>query len=102
MSRAPIPLTPERRALLARKGQILYGKHCGARGRGSCAGSFAQEQLRLGHVEVVRDLLEFLDAQLERLRAHDPESLLTITESLATRIRSQLEQIEAAPGAGPV
>ena len=45
---------------LARKGEILYGKSCGTGGRGTCTESFAVHQLRLGHVEVARDLLRFL------------------------------------------
>ena len=64
MDHAPAELSPEERARLARKGEILYGKSCGADGRGTCAESFAVHQLRLGHVEVARDLLRFLDARI--------------------------------------
>ncbi len=84
-------LSPERRARLARKGQILYGKSCGPGGRGTCAESFARYQLRLGNIGVVRDLLQFLDRRLVALRADDPEGQLPMTESLATRIRQHLE-----------
>ena len=83
-------LTTERRSLLARKGQILYGKYCGTRGRGICAENFALHQLRFGHVEVVRDLLQFLDARLAALRDHDPDGLLSMTEMLAGRVRQHL------------
>jgi hypothetical protein len=91
MSRAQPELSADRRALLARKGQILYGKSCGTRGRGVCAESFARYQLGLGHVAVVRDLLQFLNSQLDALRANDPEGLLPMTESLTAEIRQLLE-----------
>ena len=84
-------LSPERRTLLARKGQILYAKQCGMRGRGTCAESFALYQLRLGNIEVVHDLLGFLESQLNLLRMHDPEGLTSLTEGLAARIRQHLE-----------
>ena len=88
----PIPsdLTPEERTRLARKGEILYGKSCGPGGRGDCAGSFAEHQLRLGHVAVVHDLLRFLDAKIDSLRSADPEGRLPTTEALAERIRRRL------------
>ncbi|MFI5461318.1 MAG: hypothetical protein ACHRXM_38440 [Isosphaerales bacterium] len=91
MSPAQSELSLERRALLARKGRILYGKSCGTPGRGSCAESFALHQLRLGNLDVVRDLLQFLEGQLGSLRAHDPDDLMPMTEALVTRIRGQLE-----------
>jgi len=91
MSPAQSELSPERRALLARKGQILYQKSCGASGRGSCALSFALHQLRLGNLDVVRDLLHFLEGQLGMLRVHDPDQLMPTTEALVTRIRGHLE-----------
>jgi hypothetical protein len=91
MSRAQPELSAERRALLARKGRILYGKSCGTGGRGTCAESFARYQLRLGNVEVVRDLLRFLNSRLAALREHDPGGLLPMTESLAAEIRQHLE-----------
>ena len=91
MSLTQMELTPERRALLARKGRILYGKYCGTGGRGICAESFALHQLRQGDVEVVDDLLRFLDAQLVALREHDPEELASMTEGLAERVRRHLE-----------
>jgi hypothetical protein len=91
MNRVESALSPERRAFLGRKGQILYGKSCGPGGRGTCAESFALHQLRLGNTEVVRDLLEFLDSQVAALQADDPDGLLPMTESLAARIRQQME-----------
>jgi hypothetical protein len=91
MSPARTELSPERRALLARKGQVLYGKSCGTPGRGACALSFALHQLRLGHLDVVRDLLQFLESQLGMLRVHDPDLLMPMTEALVTRIRGELE-----------
>ncbi|MGP0068586.1 MAG: hypothetical protein ACLQGP_33925 [Isosphaeraceae bacterium] len=91
MSRAEDDLSPEQRARLARKGQLLYGKSCGTGGRGTCAESFAIHQRRLGHVVVVRDLLAFLSCRIEALRADDPDGLLPMTESLAGEIRKHLE-----------
>jgi len=91
MDRVQSERSPERRELLARKGRILYGKFCGTGGRGICAESFALYQLRLGNVEVVHDLLKFLDNQLDALRVNDPEGLLPMTEALTARIRQQLD-----------
>jgi hypothetical protein len=78
---------PERRARLARKGEILYAKSCGTDGRGGCAEGFAIHQLRLGNEEVVRDFLRFLEARLALLEADDPEGLREMTEGLVGRIR---------------
>jgi hypothetical protein len=86
----PSELTTEDRARLARKGEILYGKSCGTSGGGTCAESFVAHQLRLGRVEVARDLLRFLDDRIVALRRDDPEGLLPATEALAARIRLQL------------
>jgi hypothetical protein len=91
MNHGESELSPQRRAQLARKGQVLYEKSCGPGGRGTCAESFARYQLRLGNTGAVRDLLQFLDSRLVALRDNDPEGLLPMTESLATRIRQQLE-----------
>jgi hypothetical protein len=88
MNQPQSDLSPERRALLARKGQILYRKQCGA---ATCAESFALHQVRLGNVVVVQDLLGFLDERIETLRLHDPEGLLAVTEELAAQIRRLLE-----------
>jgi hypothetical protein len=46
--------------------------------------------LGLGRVEVVRDLLRFLDDRIAALRRRDPNGLLPTTEALATRIRRRL------------
>jgi hypothetical protein len=91
MDRLLPELSPEERARLARKGEILYGKSCGKSGRGDCAESFAVHQLRLGRVEVVHDLLQFLDGRLKVLRSADPDGRLPATEALAARIRRHLE-----------
>lgn len=85
-------LSPEDRARLARKGEILYGKFCGTR---ICAESFALRQAKLGNLEVVHDLLRFLDDRLDALRLDDPDGRLAMTETLAARIRRNLED-EAA------
>jgi hypothetical protein len=90
MGRVPSELSSEERARLARKGEILYGKSCGTRGGGTCAESFVAHHLRLGRVEVARDLLRFLDARIAALRREDADGLLTMTEALAARIRRQL------------
>jgi hypothetical protein len=91
MDRLPPDLSPEERARLARKGEILYGKSCGKNGRGACAESFAVHQLRLGRGEVVHDLLRFLDGRLDALRLADPDGRLPATKALAARIRRHLE-----------
>ena len=65
-------LSAEDRARLARKGEILYGKFCGTGGRGICAEFFALHQTRLGNIEVVHDLLRFLDAQPRRVEGPRP------------------------------
>jgi hypothetical protein len=93
MNPAPSDLTPEERARLARKGEILYAKSCGADGGSTCAESFVLHQLRLGRVEVARDLLRFLDDRIAALRSDDPSSLLPATEALTARIRRHLEDI---------
>ena len=92
MDRTESELPPERRAQLARKGQILYGKSCGPDGRGTFAESFARYQLSLGNIGIVRDLLQFLENRLVALRVDDPEGLLLMTESLTARIRRHLEE----------
>jgi hypothetical protein len=97
MDRTESRLSPERRAQLARKGRILYQKSCGAGGAGHCAESFARHQLRQGHIEVVSDLIRFLDDRLAALRTADPQGLFTTTESLAARLRRHLEEV-AGPG----
>jgi hypothetical protein len=88
----PVPphSSPEERTRLVRKAEILYGKACGTGGR-TCAESFAAHQLRLGRVEVVRDLLRFLDGRIATLRVHDPDGRLPTTEAMAARIRRRLE-----------
>jgi hypothetical protein len=84
-------LSPQRRAALARKGQILYVKSCGTRGGASCCESFAVHQLRLGNVVVVQELLQFLESELGRLRSHDPGGLIPRTEALVLRLRGHLQ-----------
>ena len=91
MNDAYSKLSPERRAVLALKAQLLYEKHCGARGEGTCAESFALYQLRQGNVAVVRDLLAFLHNRINALRLRDPEGVLPTTEALAARIGQHLE-----------
>ena len=90
MDPVPSELSPRERDRLARKGELLYGKSCGTGGRGACAESFAVHQLRLGRVEVARDLLRFLDGRIDSLRSADPAGLLPETEALAARIRKHL------------
>jgi hypothetical protein len=90
MDLVPPELSPEERARLARKGETLYAKSCGAGGRGTCAESFIAHHLRLGHVEVARDLLAFLKGRIAALRRDDPDGLLPTTEALAARIRRLL------------
>ena len=75
MGPVPSGLSPRERDRLARKGELLYGKSCGTGGRGACAESFAVHQLRLGRVEVVDDLLRFLDVRIDALlRGRSPRA----------------------------
>ena len=83
-------LSPERRARLAEKGRILYGKSCGTIARRSCAESFALFHIGKGEAVVARDLLAFLSAEAAALRLDDPEGRLPLTEELAARIRAHL------------
>ena len=99
MDSLPSELSPAERNRLARKGEILYGRSCGPGGRGACAESFAVHQLRLGRIEVVHDLLQFLDRRLDELRSADPDERLPATEALAARIRRHLET-RCSAGAG--
>lgn len=87
-----VPL--ERRELLACKGQRLYGKYCGTKGRGICAESFAEYHIWRGELVVARDFLVFLSAQLELLRRSpctpEIQQQLVMTEGLIERIRRHL------------
>lgn len=88
-----VDLMSDRRAWLARKGEILYAKSCGQGGRGGCAEGFAIHQLRIGNEEVVRDFLRFLEGRLALLEADDPGGLRGMTEGLIARIRGHLKDI---------
>jgi hypothetical protein len=90
ISPSALDLSPEERARLARKGEILYSKSCGSGGRGTCAESFAVHHLRQGRIDVVRDLLRFLEGRIVALRSADPDGRLPATEVLAARIRGHL------------
>ena len=85
-----VDLTSERRARLARKGEVLYAKSCGRGGRGGCVEGFATHQLRLGNEQVVRDLLRFLEGRLALLGGDDPEGLKERTGDLIGRVRGLL------------
>lgn len=72
-------LSPERRAMLADKGRVLYGKYCKRGGRGICAESFACYHIGRGEQVVAADLLEYLATRpadeitlglIERVRGH--------------------------------
>jgi len=97
MDPAPDELSPDERARLARKGEVLFGKSCGPNGGSTCAELFVAHQLRLGRIEVARDLLRFLDSRIAALRGDDPDGRLSTTEALAARIRRRLDN-EAAKG----
>jgi hypothetical protein len=102
MADADLGISPERRAGLARKGQLLYAKSCGANGKGTCAEGFALFHIGRGEAEIARDLLAFLESTIEALRGDDPEGRLASTEELAARIRRHLEREGDAPrAAGP-
>jgi hypothetical protein len=86
------------RARLAKKGRLLYGKSCGTAGQATCAESFACHHIRKGESEVARDLLDFLDAEIAKLRDHDPCGRLVLTIELADRVRRHLESATPPPG----
>jgi hypothetical protein len=91
MDRIDPRLTLEKRARLAEKGRILYGKSCGVTGKKTCAESFALFHIGRGEAEVAWDLLAFLEREARALRIDDPEGRLRPTEELAARIRRSLE-----------
>jgi hypothetical protein len=90
-------ISTEQRARLALKGRILYGKFCGTGGKGICAESFALYHIWRGDSEVARDLLAYLETEIQSLRGDDPKGRLALTEELAARIRRHL----AAEGDDP-
>jgi hypothetical protein len=83
-------LSPRRRARLAQKGRVLYRKSCNPSGKKTCAEGFALHHIGRGEVEVVRDLLAFLEAEAEVLRRNDPELRLAQTKNLIDRVRHHL------------
>ncbi len=87
---ADIEWSEERRAFLAMKGQLLYGKYCGTRGEGICAENFALYHLRRGERIVVEDFLAFLETQAAALRAAGPSARQMITERLLARLRQHM------------
>jgi hypothetical protein len=80
-----------RRARLAAKGQILYAKSCGTKGKMSCVEGFALYHIERGEPEIARDLLGFLETRSEALRSSDPEGQLARTDELTARIRRYLD-----------
>jgi hypothetical protein len=93
MDPSQVVLSPERRAFLALKGRLLYGKYCGTQGKGICAESFAVNHLQRGEAEVVVEFLAFLEGQLAGLRMADPGHRLAMTERLVARIRRHLARM---------
>lgn len=92
-----VSVTADRRAFLARKGQLLYGKYCGTQGRGICAESFAEYHIWRGEFVVASDFLSFLTAQVGRLREQAAldnrvADQLHVTEQLIERIEMLLGQ----------
>ena len=79
-----------RRARLAEKGRILYGKSCGTKGGKTCVESFALYHIGRGEPEIAHDLLVFLETERGALRTSDPEGQLARTDELAVRIRQLL------------
>jgi hypothetical protein len=95
-----VEVSSERRASLAYKGQRLYGKYCGTKGRGICAESFAEYHIWRGEYAVVRDFLVFLDGQLDQLHQSASTSpaisaQLEMTERLVGRIRYHLGEMDS-------
>lgn len=80
-------LTDERRALLAEKGERLYGKYCGLEGKSDCADSFAEYHALRGEYEVVSDFLDFLRNVIST--ETDPQKI-AMTDQLIARIEALL------------
>jgi hypothetical protein len=97
------PLALQRRATLAAKGRLLFGKYCGTQGRGICAESFAVYHLGQGETAVAEDLVAFLEERAAALESFDPEGRLAMTRGLVGRIRKHLAAArgEALPQTGP-
>jgi hypothetical protein len=90
-----VAVSPERRAILACKGQRLYDKYCGTKGRGICAESFAEYHIWRGEWVIARDFLVYLHVQVDLLRrstsfAPALEAQLAMTERLIARISALL------------
>jgi hypothetical protein len=97
-----VSVSTERRAFLARKGQLLYGKYCGTDGHGICAESFAEYHIWRGEFVVACDFLAFLAVQAETLRASAKSDSriadrLRITGQLIERIEVLLEAATPMP-----
>ncbi len=106
MGEDEVALAPRRRATLAAKGRLLFGKYCGTQGKGICAESFAVYHLGQGEAAVAEDLLAFLDERAAALESFDPEGRLATTRGLSFRIREHLAAArgpggEALPQTGP-
>ncbi|MEO8611845.1 MAG: hypothetical protein ABI690_28355 [Chloroflexota bacterium] len=94
-----VDVPPERRAFLAIKGQRLYGKYCGTKGRGICAESFAEYHIWRGELIIARDFLGYLNVQIAYLHQIAPstpeiEAQLHMTEGLIERIAALLGESE--------
>lgn len=94
---AVVVISPERRASLAAKGRLLYGKYCGTDGRGICAESFAVFHIGRGEAAVAEDLLAFLEGRREQLEADDPDGRLAMTRGLIERVRGHLAEVGCRP-----
>jgi hypothetical protein len=95
-----VNVSEERRAFLARKGQLLYGKYCGTKGHGICAESFAEYHVWRGELIIVRDLLAYLYTQRESLwQTTQPDrettDLLAMTDQLIERIEVLIGEPES-------
>jgi hypothetical protein len=87
-------ISPERRRMLAIKGQRLYHKDCRTDGTAICALSFVGHHIGRGESVVVEDFLAFLREQVEFL-SQQPESTdtrhrLKLTMKLIERVEEQL------------
>ncbi|MGL6075607.1 MAG: hypothetical protein ACRC8S_15745 [Fimbriiglobus sp.] len=95
-------LTPTRRQALREKGETLYGKYCGTGGRGICAESFCVYHISRGEGVVAEDLIQYLEAVVEKLSVDDPQDRLESTRGLIHRIQHHLAQSpDCLPTAGP-
>ena len=98
MSAVENELATVRRAMLADKGRLLYGKFCGTGGRGICAESFAVFHIGRGEAVVAEDLVAYLNDVVSELQVLDPHHRMSVTQGLLARIMRHLSEAKDSDG----